>query len=186
MALQPGVGQSLLLLGFHPEGFLVGKCAFCSEWPAHWPHKFLLNPDETARAIWQAVRRLGWEMATWNLLTDITGSIHAVNLRHGTDGFTSPPKEVVLRIFITLKNSSPSVGIEPADLGSSGEHANHYYIGKGKRRSFQKCLSTTDEAAVYVIGQYQSSLYYWHSEDWCGVVTNGRFSEVWAFDKELV
>jgi hypothetical protein len=27
--------------------------------------------------------------------------LHAVNLRHGTDGFTSPPKEVVLRIFIT-------------------------------------------------------------------------------------
>jgi hypothetical protein len=49
--------------------------------------------------------------------------LHAVNLRHGTDGFTSPPKEVVLRIFITLKN--PSVGIEPANLGSSGEHANH-------------------------------------------------------------
>ena len=45
--------------------------------------------------------------------------LHAVNLRHGTDGFTSPPKEVVLRIFIT------SVGIEPANLGSSGEHANH-------------------------------------------------------------
>jgi hypothetical protein len=37
--------------------------------------------------------------------------LHAVN---GTDGFTSPPKEVVLRIFITLKNPSPSVGIEPA------------------------------------------------------------------------
>jgi hypothetical protein len=40
--------------------------------------------------------------------------LHAVNLRHGTDGFTSPPKEVVLRIFITLKNPSISVGIEPA------------------------------------------------------------------------
>jgi hypothetical protein len=51
--------------------------------------------------------------------------LHAVNLRHGTDGFTSPPKEFVLRIFITLKNPSPSVGIEPANLGSSGEHANH-------------------------------------------------------------
>ena len=25
--------------------------------------------------------------------------LHAVNLRHGTDGFTSPPKESVLRIF---------------------------------------------------------------------------------------
>jgi hypothetical protein len=51
--------------------------------------------------------------------------LHAVNLRHGTDGFTSPQKEVVLRIFITLKNPSTSVGIEPANLGSSGEHANH-------------------------------------------------------------
>jgi hypothetical protein len=45
-----------------------------------------------------------------------------VYLRHGNDGFTSPPKEVVLRIFITLKNPSTSVGIEPANLG---EHANH-------------------------------------------------------------
>jgi hypothetical protein len=51
--------------------------------------------------------------------------LHAVNLRHGTDGFTSPLKEVVLRIFITLKIPSNSVGIEPANLGSSGEHANH-------------------------------------------------------------
>jgi hypothetical protein len=40
--------------------------------------------------------------------------LHAVNLRHETDGFTSPPKEVVLRIFITLKNPSTSAGIEPA------------------------------------------------------------------------
>ena len=29
--------------------------------------------------------------------------LHAVKLRHGTDGFTSPPKEGVLRIFFTLK-----------------------------------------------------------------------------------
>jgi hypothetical protein len=62
-------------------------------------------------------------MAALNFAADTTGSsscpkvlLHAVNLRHGTDGFTSPPKEVVLRIFI---------GIEPANLGSSGEHANH-------------------------------------------------------------
>jgi hypothetical protein len=25
--------------------------------------------------------------------------LHAINLRHGTDGFTAPPKEGVLRIF---------------------------------------------------------------------------------------
>jgi hypothetical protein len=34
-------------------------------------------------------------------------------------------EEVVLRIFITLKNPSTSVGIEPANFGSSGDHANH-------------------------------------------------------------
>jgi hypothetical protein len=30
--------------------------------------------------------------------------LHAVTLRHGTDGFTSPPKEVVLRILSPLKS----------------------------------------------------------------------------------
>ena len=34
--------------------------------------------------------------------------LHAVNLRHGTDGFTSPPKEGVLRIFFALKNPKAS------------------------------------------------------------------------------
>ena len=29
--------------------------------------------------------------------------LHAANLRHGTEGFTSPPKEGVLRIFFALK-----------------------------------------------------------------------------------
>jgi hypothetical protein len=47
----------------------------------------------------------------------------AVNLRLGTDGFISPPKEVVLQIFITLKNPSASTGFEPVNLGSSGKHA---------------------------------------------------------------
>ena len=41
--------------------------------------------------------------------------LHAVNLRHETDGFTSPPKEGVLGIF--------SVGFEPANLGTKGQHA---------------------------------------------------------------
>jgi hypothetical protein len=72
-------------------------------------------------------------MAAEFCLRNITTSIHArkvllhaVNLRHGTDGFTSPPREVVLRIFITLKNPSPSAGIELANLGSSGEQL--FYI----------------------------------------------------------
>jgi hypothetical protein len=34
----------------------------------------------------------------WRLL------LHAINVWHGTPGFTSPTKEVVLWIFIALKN----------------------------------------------------------------------------------
>jgi hypothetical protein len=49
--------------------------------------------------------------------------LHAANLRHGTDGFTSPLKEGVLRIFFTLKNPKASAGFEPANLGTKGQHA---------------------------------------------------------------
>ena len=49
--------------------------------------------------------------------------LHAVNLRRGTDGFTSLPKEGVLRIFFVLKNPTASVGFEPANSGTEGQHA---------------------------------------------------------------
>jgi hypothetical protein len=38
--------------------------------------------------------------------------LHAVKLRHGTDGFTSPPK-----------NPTASAGCEPANFGAKGQHA---------------------------------------------------------------
>jgi hypothetical protein len=41
-------------------------------------------------------------------------------LRHGTSGFTSHPKEGVLRIFIAL------AGFEHATFGSSDKTTNHY------------------------------------------------------------
>jgi len=49
--------------------------------------------------------------------------LHAVKLRHGTDGFTSPPKEGVLSIFFRPKNPTASAGFEPANLGTKGQHA---------------------------------------------------------------
>jgi hypothetical protein len=49
--------------------------------------------------------------------------LHAANLRHGTDGFTSPPKEGVLRIFFALKNLTASAEFEPMNLGTKGQHA---------------------------------------------------------------
>jgi hypothetical protein len=42
--------------------------------------------------------------------------LHAVNIRHGTDGFTSED-------FFALKNPMAAAGFEPANLGTKGQHA---------------------------------------------------------------
>jgi len=49
--------------------------------------------------------------------------LHAANLRHGTDGFTSPPKEGVLRIFSPLKIRRLRPGLNPRTWGTKGQHA---------------------------------------------------------------
>ena len=50
--------------------------------------------------------------------------LHAANLRHGTDGFTSPQKEGVVRIFFYRpKNPTASAGFEPANVVTKGQHA---------------------------------------------------------------
>jgi hypothetical protein len=43
-------------------------------------------------------------------------------LKYTADGLTSPPKEAVLHVFITIRNSSLSAGLKLAILGSSGKH----------------------------------------------------------------
>ena len=44
--------------------------------------------------------------------------LHAVNLRHGTDGFTSPPKEGMLKIFSPWKKTPNGFGrVWTRDLG---------------------------------------------------------------------
>ena len=48
--------------------------------------------------------------------------LHAIKLPHGTDGFTSAPKDGVLRIFRS-ENPTASAGFEPANLGTKGQHA---------------------------------------------------------------
>jgi hypothetical protein len=42
------------------------------------------------------------------------------------DGFISPPKEAVLRIFIALKSPLLSAGLELPNFGSSGKCDNHW------------------------------------------------------------
>jgi hypothetical protein len=52
---------------------------------------------------------MGKEMAdsvlrtTCNFHGKCTDLLHAAKLRHGTDGFTFPPKEGMLRIFVVRK-----------------------------------------------------------------------------------
>jgi hypothetical protein len=49
--------------------------------------------------------------------TPLRDLLHFTNLRHGTDSFTSPPKEGMLRIFC------PKIGrLQP---GTRGQRANH-------------------------------------------------------------
>jgi hypothetical protein len=54
---------------------------------------------------------------------------HAVKY-YVADGFTSPPKEVVLRIFMALKNPFLTARFETANLGSDNKHDNHYTYEK--------------------------------------------------------
>jgi hypothetical protein len=61
--------------------------------------------------------------------------LHAANLRHGTDGFTSPLKEGVLRIIFALKNPTASAGFEPANLGTKSLHAT-----SRPPKSIKKCI----------------------------------------------
>jgi hypothetical protein len=121
MAQQPYMGSGLLL----PPLFDVTKsCAFVAvgDWSTGRATvlSILMCPPEPSG---RQSRDLGEKWRQFSLRNKVL--LHAINLRHGTDGFTSPPKEVVLRICIILKNPSTSVGIEPANLRSSGEHANH-------------------------------------------------------------
>jgi hypothetical protein len=53
----------------------------------------------------------------WGSLTCREISQHEIHV------FTFPPREIVLWIFIALKNPSSSSGFEPANLGPNGRHA---------------------------------------------------------------
>jgi hypothetical protein len=83
--------RSLRSIGPPFRGFLVWKCAFCSGWPVHWLHKFY---------------------SSWSSSSSQSGDLGEkwpLNF-----ACRKPPKEVVLRIFFTLKNPS---GSNPRTLG---------------------------------------------------------------------
>jgi len=80
--------------------------------------------ERSQRQKWELwARMLSGNFAEMTTSTPFRDLLHAANLRHETDGFTSPPKEGVLRIFFALKNPTASAGFEPANLGTKGQHA---------------------------------------------------------------
>jgi hypothetical protein len=97
--------------------------------------QFLIRPDLSARGLWQSLqtesssskagerwqRNGHWILPTRHLFSCLLGQ-HAVNLWHGTDGFTSLLKEVVLQVCIALKSPMSSAGFEPTDFVFSGQH----------------------------------------------------------------
>ena len=56
--------------------------------------------ERSQRRKWELwARMLSGNFAEMTTSTPFLDLLHAANLRHGTDAFTSPPKEGVLRIF---------------------------------------------------------------------------------------
>jgi hypothetical protein len=91
----------------------------------------------STRALWQSYQQSPsskeGELGEWNNLALQIIFVHSSKgfltfrkILQGADGFTAPPKEGVLRIFIAFKNRSPWAGIEPPNLCSNGKHASLY------------------------------------------------------------
>jgi hypothetical protein len=104
-------------------------------WTMVWWYWLGLTPNSSTRVLWQppvlpgspvsrdisgVSRRMdkGNENLVYSSPWDVKRSLtcHKI-LRHGTSGFTSHPKEGVLRTFIALKNPLPWLGSNPWPLG---------------------------------------------------------------------
>ena len=71
--------------------------------------------ERSQRRKWElCARLLSGSFAEMTTSTPFRDLLHAANLRHGTDGFASPPKESVLRIFfLPLKFRRIRPGLNP-------------------------------------------------------------------------
>jgi hypothetical protein len=77
------------------------------------------DPQRRKVELW--ARIMSGNFAEMTTSTPFRDLLHAANLRHGTDGFTSLPKEGVLKIFSPLKIRRLRLGLNPR---TKGQHAN--------------------------------------------------------------
>jgi len=106
-------------------GKFLGVVCHCFLPPLH-------VPSLAARCLLAGARRLGDPSSgRWNcglerfpvvFLPKFRDLLHAVNLRHGTDGFLSLRRKTCWGFF-RPKNPTTSAGFEPANLGTKGQHA---------------------------------------------------------------
>jgi hypothetical protein len=79
--------------------------SYCATWVRRSNFRHQVSPRVSPRENTQRrkvelwARNVGEFCLNADLNVTFRDLLHAVNLRHGTDGFTSPPKEGVLRIF---------------------------------------------------------------------------------------
>jgi len=99
------------------------------------------------------------EMTTSTSFRDL---LHAANLRHGTDGFTSHPKEGVLRIFSPLKIRRLRPGLNPRTwvLKASTLPIDHrLYLHKIAGQITKNCFSPNLLFLPSGSASYNNSLY---------------------------
>jgi hypothetical protein len=94
--------------------------------------KLLIRPPECSLAILPCNRKIGGTgkinefCLTKYIFHNSKDSLKCRKiLRHGASGFTFLPKEGVLQIIMSIKNSSLSTVFEPAKFGFSRKHNNH-------------------------------------------------------------
>ena len=101
----------MALVKMHPGQVLRGSLPLLSPAILDVPtfhHQVPSRPprrERSQRRKWELwARMLSGNFAEMTTSTPLRDLLHAANLRHGTDGFTSPLKEGVLRIFPPLKS----------------------------------------------------------------------------------
>jgi hypothetical protein len=94
---------------------------------SHFRHQVPPRPPRRERSQRRKVemwaRILSGNFAEMTTSTPFRYLLHAAHLRHGTDGFTSPQKEGVLRIFSSLKIRRLRPGLNPRTLNTKGQQA---------------------------------------------------------------
>jgi hypothetical protein len=83
-----------------------------------------INASAPSSERWNCGREWSDNFAEMTPFTSFRDLLHAADLRNGANGFTSLPKEGMLRTF-RPQNPTASAGSEPAILGTRGQHVTH-------------------------------------------------------------